>query len=154
MSRWTDETFLPKKYSLILQITQRSESIYAYFTFHRVSSEQVTFHFRILMAGVRQMGLCPCPRCKIPASELYLVGTKQDRKKRQKLARVDDHSRRHHISLAMDAIHLKNFAVDSAYVEQQLKPESLVPTLIFAIDLMHEVEVGVWKAVLSTFSES
>ncbi|RDB27548.1 hypothetical protein Hypma_003878 [Hypsizygus marmoreus] len=130
----------------------------------RIFTYSADYPEKILMAGIRQMGLCPCPRCKVSASDIHLIGTKQDRKTRRVGARVDDDRRRHKIKVATDAIFNENFAVDSAHVERQLKPESLVPTLnafsdrlsrfgfnlykMFAVDLMHEIEVGVWKAIL------
>jgi hypothetical protein len=85
---------------------------------------------RILMSGIRNMGERPCPRCTIPKSMLHMIGTKQDRINRFKLARVDDHKRRLTISAARRAIYQNNFAVDSAGVERMLKPQSLVPTSV------------------------
>ncbi|KAF8059028.1 hypothetical protein FPV67DRAFT_1426930 [Lyophyllum atratum] len=117
------------------------------------------------IATVRQNGTHPCPRCKVPLSEMHLFGTKKDRKARLKLERLDDLSYQRALANSQDAIHRLNFAVDSAYVERQLKPDSLVPTLntfstrlgpellgatwfrMFVVDLLHEVELGVWKAL-------
>lgn len=138
------------------------------------------------MATIRQLGDLPCPRCKIPLVNTRFFGTKQDRKDRERLERGDCRRYRHIVTIARAAILGKdkvgkerNYAVDSAYVERLLKPESLVPTLVrpflttvtdltlpgqnafsdpnllglnffgmFLVDLMHEVELGVWKALL------
>ncbi|KAG6903599.1 hypothetical protein DXG01_016472, partial [Tephrocybe rancida] len=82
------------------------------------------------MASIRQLGGCPCPRCKIPKTALHLVGTQSDRADRIELRRYDDEDRRKKVSKARKSIFGKeNFAVDSAAVERELKPESLVPTL-------------------------
>lgn len=102
------------------------------------------------------------------------------------LARKDDINRQFSIHRARAAIYdpdpMECLAVDSAYVERQLKPTSLVPTsvsdlcvclfsyaangiqqnafsnrlakfgfnlfTIFPVDLMHEIELGVWKSLL------
>ena len=80
------------------------------------------------MASIRNMGTCPCPRCKIPLSNTHLVGSKQDRRDRRRLVRLDDDKRQYAVSAARRAIYESNFAVNSAYVERQLQAESLVPT--------------------------
>ena len=74
------------------------------------------------------MGGCPCPRCLIPKDSTDLVGTKQDKKKREMLARVDDPSRRAKVESARHLIYKQNWAVDSKPVQRLLQPESLVPT--------------------------
>jgi hypothetical protein len=60
----------------------------------------------------------------------HLIGTKRDRKDRSRLERLDDDARQDAISNARHAIYEENHQVDSAFVERQLKPESLVPTLV------------------------
>jgi hypothetical protein len=111
-------------------------------------------------------------------TKVHLLGTKNDRKARQKLARSDDQTHQSLISTARKAIYENNFDVDSAMVERMLKPQSLVPTsvcsfllsssqyssfqnafsdrlsrfglnfyLLFLVDLLHEVELGVWRAL-------
>jgi hypothetical protein len=82
------------------------------------------------MACIRNRGTCPCPRCKVPLSEAHLVGTTNDRRRREKLARKDDNRYKLVVSRAREAIFQRNFAVNSAYVERLLKPESLVPTQV------------------------
>ncbi|RDB29792.1 hypothetical protein Hypma_014062 [Hypsizygus marmoreus] len=130
----------------------------------RIFTYSADYPEKTLMASIRQNGLCPCPRCKIPMAQAHLVGTKKDRKARLNSMRIDDLKRQSAISRSRDAVASKNYAVNSAYVEHQLKAESLVPTLnafsdrlskfgfnlfrMFAVDLMHEIEVGGWKNTL------
>jgi hypothetical protein len=85
---------------------------------------------RILMACIRNLGNCPCPRCTLPLSDVHLVGTTRDRRNRKKLARTDDHRYKLTISNARKAILDRNYAVNSAVVERLLKPRSLVPTTV------------------------
>lgn len=92
---------------------------------------------RILLASIRNLGGCPCPRCTIPLSNVHLVGTKRDRNNRVKLARVDDRRHRNLVSQARRAIYQHNFAVDSAPVERMLKPNSFVPASV-----RHSSEIG------------
>lgn len=95
---------------------------------------------RVLMSSIRNLGGCPCPRCKILLSDVHLLGTKVDRRKRITLAREDDENRRSAVGRARSAIYepdpKKCLAVDSAYVERQLKPESLVPTSVSTLLLL------------------
>jgi hypothetical protein len=85
---------------------------------------------RIILAGIRDRGLCPCPRCLIPKSRLQNMGMPLDMKQRETLARVDDEARRRKVGIARDIIYKKNYAVDSDAVEAILKEESLVPNKV------------------------
>lgn len=82
------------------------------------------------MTTLRHLGECPCPRCAVKLANVYLIGTKSDRKVRTTTRRVDDEKYRKAISLARNAIYEKNDTVDSAYVERQLKEMSWVPTSV------------------------
>ena len=79
------------------------------------------------------MGGCPCPRCLIPKDSIHLVGTNQDRKRREALVRVDNLSRRAKVESARQLIYGQNWAVDSKPVQRLLQPESLVPTEVSQI---------------------
>jgi hypothetical protein len=85
---------------------------------------------RVLLACIRNLGGCPCPRCTIPLSDAYLVGTKRDWAKRISMAQIDDNNLKFKVSRARDLMYQDNYAVDSAGVEQLLKPLSLVPTKV------------------------
>src|ERR1700722_20155415 len=85
---------------------------------------------RILMATIRNLGLCPCPRCTTLLSQVHLLGTKSSRQARTSLARLDDPQRRNLLSAAREAIYKQNYDIDSAAVERMLKPSSLVPTSV------------------------
>ena len=88
-------------------------------------------YIRILLSCIRNMGSCPCPRCLIPKTAVHLVGTKGDKSKLKKLARVDNLQYRVKISNARDIIYQQLRGVNSTFVEDILKPESLVPTEVF-----------------------
>ncbi|KAF7985138.1 hypothetical protein HWV62_7692 [Athelia sp. TMB] len=91
------------------------------------------------------------------------LGTVPDMKRRKQAARLDDTIKQAKVSQARDLIYNKNLAVDNVDVENLLKEESLVPTdnafskrlarfgfnifLALVIDLMHEFELGVWRAL-------
>ena len=136
--------------------------------------------YRVLIASIRNLGSCPCPRCLIPLDCVPNMGRKRDMAQRISLARVDDLNRRGRIRAARRIIYVDNYKTDTKAVEDLLGKDSLVPTAVGAlfcdgiyhdismhqnafsekltplgfkmfdmlvVDLMHEVELGVWKAV-------
>lgn len=91
--------------------------------------------FRVILASIRNLGDCPCPRCLVPISLAHNFGTSEDIQQRIDTARVDDQSRQKKISKARKLIYGKfggkkntNYGVNSAAVERLLKEQSLVPT--------------------------
>jgi hypothetical protein len=85
---------------------------------------------RILIASIRNLGLCPCPRCLIPLNRVHNLGMSRDMSQRKTLARVDDIHRRSKITAARRVIYEKNYQVDSAGVENLLQEESWVPNAV------------------------
>lgn len=103
-------------------------------TFHRhtsyaFSAVLIVFNFcRVLIATIRDMGNCPCPRCKIPKTLIPEMGSSSDRERRLVLQRQDNKKRQDAVSQARTFINHKGYVVTSKHVENLLKPESLVPT--------------------------
>jgi hypothetical protein len=85
---------------------------------------------RILLASIRNLGACPCPRCMIPLACAHHVGLVRDKVQRSTLIRIDDDRRRHLVAVARRLIYEKSYLVTGAAVEGLLKPESLVPTSV------------------------
>ncbi|KAG1767583.1 hypothetical protein EV702DRAFT_1203618 [Suillus placidus] len=118
---------------------------------------------KVLIATIRQLGGCPCPRCLIPMGRLHNLGLPHDMQQRATLARSDS-SRSHLVSTACNLIYEKNHGVDGTAVEALLKPNSWVPTsntfsdclglfgfnefVALVVDLLHEFELGVWHMLL------
>ncbi|KAF7307323.1 hypothetical protein MIND_00526300 [Mycena indigotica] len=118
---------------------------------------------KVLLATIRSLGGHPCPRCFIAKSQISETGTVNDMKRRQVLW-VDDHHRREIIEDARKAIFDNGFAVAGSSIDNMLKPNSWVPVRnafsklntektpfnfysLFVPDLLHEVELGVVKAI-------
>ncbi|KAI0026839.1 hypothetical protein K488DRAFT_91799 [Vararia minispora EC-137] len=130
----------------------------------------LTSENRVLLATVRDMGDCPCPRCKVKKADLANVGSASDMRTRFVNVRRDDKNFRDVVAAARAAIYKKGFVVNSKVgAVGKLKNESLVPTmnafsdfnqtieekrfrfdhfLMLVVDIMHEFELGVWKALL------
>ncbi|KAI0058498.1 hypothetical protein BV25DRAFT_1810603 [Artomyces pyxidatus] len=127
----------------------------------RIFTYSADYPEKVILASIRNLGRCPCPSCLIPKDRIDKLGEPQDMQQRRTLARVDDAKRRSQISSARKIIYEQDFAVNSAAVERILKEESLVPTDnafskklsplgfklfdMLVVDLMHEIELGVWK---------
>ena len=134
---------------------------------------------RVLLATIRDKGLCLCPRCFIPKDDLHLMGLMSDMRDRLSKARTYLWGK---VLEARDWIYSKGKGIKSKAVEDLLFSTSSVPTEVslgiavkpcrsltresqnafierlgedfelsrmLAPDFMHEFELGVWKAVLT-----
>ena len=83
--------------------------------------------FRVLLATIRDKGICPCPRCLIPKEKLNQTGLRRDSKFRAK------HPRRFligYVQRARQWIYEKAKSITSTAVEGLLKSTSSVPTMV------------------------
>jgi len=86
---------------------------------------------RILLAGIRNLGRCPCPRCLVPLARIHNLGMAGDMSLRVNSARTDDVHRRNSVIAARRIINEKHLAVNSAAVEKLLGKLSWVPNKVF-----------------------
>ena len=82
---------------------------------------------RVLLATIRNMGGCPCPRCLIKKLQIAETGTKRDMQWRQKFRNVDNWWLAQ-VEKAHTAIFDRGLGVNSTFVEALLKDNSWVPT--------------------------
>ena len=82
---------------------------------------------RVLLATIRDKGLCPCPRCMIPKSKFLQVGWWNDIKARVSQARTYMQDK---VVAARHAIYRLGVPIKGVTVEHLLKDYSLVPTLV------------------------
>lgn len=85
------------------------------------------FFIRVLLATIRDKGLCPCPRCLAPKSKLDQTGTKQDIKFRLKNVRTYLFD---YVQVARNAIYKSGAAIAGTVVDRLLKATSSIPTLV------------------------
>ncbi|GLB33254.1 hypothetical protein LshimejAT787_0101380 [Lyophyllum shimeji] len=132
--------------------------------FPRFFTYSADYPEKVLLATIRYLANCPCPRCLIDKDQIFKMGTKFDRRQREN-TREDTPNRRSWIERARQFIFEKGLGVMSAAVERLLKPRSWVPTRnafserlaefgfnfysMFVPDLLHEFELGVWKSVFT-----
>ena len=86
--------------------------------------------YRVLIATIRNLGTCPCPRCLIPKTKTHLLATESDLRQRILLSHSDTTQRREKVVSARKLIYERHYAVDATHVEELLKDESLVPTMV------------------------
>ena len=86
--------------------------------------------YRVLIATIRNLGTCPCPRCLIPKTQTHLLATESDLRQRILLSRSDTAQHREKVMSARKLIYERHYAVDATHVEELLKDQSLVPTMV------------------------
>lgn len=139
---------------------------------------------RVLLATIRSLAKCPCPRCFVEKGKIERLGTQADIHVRQR-ERCDDHPRRADVEHTRSWIYERGYGINSVHVDRVLASKSYVPTRVslnlstslfgnslfirrpqnafstrlasfgfnfFSMlvpDLLHEFELGVWKAVFT-----
>jgi hypothetical protein len=96
---------------------------------HRVTGILVLTRWsrRVLLATIRDKGLCPCPRCLIPKEKIDLMGQVRD------LAQRKDNPRNilyDTVQTARNFIHQLGLPINGSAVDKLLKPTSSVPTVV------------------------
>lgn len=83
----------------------------------------------MLLAGIRNNGLCPCHRCLVSKHDLSKLGAPSDVERTNALRQESETVRL--VGAAQQEIMDNSYAVDSdSKVEIHLKPQSLVPTKV------------------------
>ncbi|KIK75785.1 hypothetical protein PAXRUDRAFT_784545 [Paxillus rubicundulus Ve08.2h10] len=98
---------------------------------------------KILIATIRDKGICPCPRCLVPKSSFGRLGLFTDIVMRLSKARTYLRSK---IISARHAIYQLGVPIKGNTFAERLAPLNfnVFPTLV--VDLMHEFELGVLKS--------
>ncbi len=144
-------------------------------------STMLTLTFRVLLAAMRHLAKCPCPRCLIKLNQISAAGTKIDYQRRA-------HKRVDTKPLQLTLKRVRRWIFEGANmagknIQAPLKDHSLFPIQVrsdatmlvciltlnptqsafskflsefnknfyelFAPDLMHEFELGVWKGIFN-----
>jgi hypothetical protein len=89
--------------------------------------------FRTLLACIKFLAQCPCPRCLTLKSKIGDLGKKVDRRRRERYVREDSHWLWSTITMVRDWLYRKGVNITSKHVKDNLGPRSLVPTLVSTI---------------------
>ncbi|KIK36572.1 hypothetical protein CY34DRAFT_94132 [Suillus luteus UH-Slu-Lm8-n1] len=130
--------------------------------FPRIFTYSADYPEKALIATIKDMGLCPCPRCLTPKGFFNYLGLVRDMKSRMNTLRVYAVA---NIIKARQFIFTLGNTVDGAKVEDalgegswvavlnqfayKLGPFGLDPFRMLVVDLMHECELGTWKALFT-----
>ncbi|KAG2046937.1 hypothetical protein BDR06DRAFT_1014331 [Suillus hirtellus] len=130
--------------------------------FPRIFTYSANYPEKVLIATIKDMGTCPCPRCLTPKSLFPSLGLLRDMKSHINNLRVYVSA---NVIKAREYIYKSGNTVDGTKVGEILGEGSWVPVLnIFAeklgafgldpfwmlvVDFMHECELGTWKALFT-----
>ncbi|KIK34293.1 hypothetical protein CY34DRAFT_98289, partial [Suillus luteus UH-Slu-Lm8-n1] len=129
--------------------------------FPRIFTYSADYPEKVLIATIKDMGTCPCPRCVTPKASFSFLGLLSDMDSRVANLRTYVMSK---VTEARGFI-ASGYTVDGAKVENTLGEGSWVPNLnqfvhklgkfgldpfrMLVVDLMHECELGTWKALFT-----
>ncbi|KAJ3768980.1 hypothetical protein FB446DRAFT_813657 [Lentinula raphanica] len=132
--------------------------------FPRLFTYSADYPEKVLLACLKCLGQYPCVHCLTEKNQIDQLGTIPDRRRREKKARIDDNWRRSSIEKVRTWIFDYGHSLASKAVDLILKPYSWVPTRntfsarfekfgfnfydMLVPDVLHEIELGVWKAIL------
>ncbi|KAJ3569580.1 hypothetical protein NP233_g4962 [Leucocoprinus birnbaumii] len=127
----------------------------------RIFTYSADYPEKVLLATIRDKGLCPCPRCLIPKTAIQDLGTTEDWNIRTTRLRTYHGAS---VAAARRAIYNNGRPVRGAAVDESLREFSGVPTSnafvdclgsqfnpssMLTVDLLHEIELGVWKSLFT-----
>ncbi|TFK58999.1 hypothetical protein BDN72DRAFT_781342 [Pluteus cervinus] len=127
----------------------------------RIFTYSADYPEKVLLATIRDKGLCPCPRCLVSKAKTDQLGTRRDTATRMNQLRTYLADK---VSRARKAIYQLANPITGKAVEDDLKATSAVPTFnafvrrlgdnfdpfgILVVDLLHEFEIGVWKTLFT-----
>ena len=119
-------------FSPMLLTTQKSKLFYA-----KGRSECLIAINRVLIASIRSLARCPCPRCFVTKDQIDAIGTKVDARRREDI-RIDDDRRRAKVELTRGWIFESGTKLNGAACERVLAPTSMTPTRVcFAFLTLH-----------------
>ncbi|KZT12196.1 uncharacterized protein LAESUDRAFT_754689 [Laetiporus sulphureus 93-53] len=132
--------------------------------FPRFFTYSADYPEKVLIACIRYLARCPCPRCLILKNDIAQMGSEVEMHRRAH-ARTDNSSMHGIIERTRAWVFQKGIALNSKTISHLLNPKSLVTTrsafsdrlasfgfnhyAMLVPDLMHEFELGVWKAIFT-----
>ncbi|KIL62599.1 hypothetical protein M378DRAFT_12683 [Amanita muscaria Koide BX008] len=156
-TKWNEELVHAYKFGTVIKCHDGVERR----VYPRILTYGADYPEKVLLATMRDKGCCPCPRCLIPKTRVDQSGRGNDAQFRL------SHPRRYMpqlVNRARDFIYVMGYPISGTAVDNLLKETSLVPTVnsfsdrlgiefnisnMLVVDLLHEFELGVWKALFT-----
>lgn len=85
---------------------------------------------RVLLASIKFLAQCPCPRCYTPKDKIGELGSQADRRQRDRDVWEDNNSIQDKINRVRRWIYEKGTNITSTYVKRMMGPQSLNPTMV------------------------
>ncbi|KIL55572.1 hypothetical protein M378DRAFT_90703 [Amanita muscaria Koide BX008] len=133
--------------------------------FPRLFTYAADYPEKVLLACIKYLGNCPCSRCYVLKEKISDMGKKPDLRNRINNARFDDIDIHANIQLVRKWMFELGLPISNPFVIRKLGPQSLTPVRsafskrffihginhyeMFVPDLLHEFELGVWKATFT-----
>lgn len=130
--------------------------------FPRIFTYSADYPEKVLIATIKDMGSCPCPRCLMPKASFHLLGLFRDM--RYRMANIRTYCLAG-VTRARAFVYESGNTVDGSKVQRTLGEGSWVPTInafaeklgplgfdtfrMLVVDFMHECELGTWKALFT-----
>jgi hypothetical protein len=92
-----------------------------------IKSDYLLNNIRVLLATIRDQGICPCPRCLMPKAQFDRMGLKPDTTFRL------NHARKflsELVTSARNSIYKHARSIGGSTIDRILKPTSSVPTMV------------------------
>ncbi|KAG2049220.1 hypothetical protein BDR06DRAFT_984493 [Suillus hirtellus] len=130
--------------------------------FPRIFTYSADYPEKVLIATMKDMGLCPCPRCLLPKSMFGSLGLLKDM--RSHVSNVQVYFKTNIVKV-QDYIYWWGNTVDGTKVEETLREGLWVPVVnkfieklgglgldpfcMLVVDFMYECELGTWKVLFT-----
>ena len=122
---WYQVTILPENIQLLCRLPRKVCVLFiGTLTFN------LNCPLRILLASIRNLGQCPCPRCLIPLDLVHNLGMPRDMMQQVSKACVDSIECQNKVAVTRRFIYERNMQVNSTAVEALLRDWSGVPTTV------------------------
>ncbi|KAG2744713.1 hypothetical protein P692DRAFT_201721484, partial [Suillus brevipes Sb2] len=95
--------------------------------FPRIFTYSADYPEKVLIATIKDMGSCPCPRCLVPKASFDLLGLARDMRDRFANLRAYSLAR---VTAAREFIYTGGNTVDGSKVQTALGEGSWVPTMV------------------------
>ncbi|KAN0088931.1 hypothetical protein V8E55_005988 [Tylopilus felleus] len=132
--------------------------------FPQIYTYSADYPEKVLLACIRLLGQCLCPRCLAKKTDVSEMGTPADMETWRNMIRTHGQAHKNKISKARRFIFRDSATINGNRIKNLLAAESLVPTNAFSqcitdeefnffltlvVDLLHKFEIGIWKAVFT-----
>ncbi|VDC05049.1 unnamed protein product [Peniophora sp. CBMAI 1063] len=98
--------------------------------FPRLFTYSADYPEKVLLATIRNMGKCPCPRCAVAKEKIGDLGMERDDARRARDARTDNHAYQYDVRAAHSAVYERGKPIRGVDVEGALGAQSYVPTKV------------------------